>query len=173
MTAATNPDDQTITNPTTANPTPSPPRHGPILARMTDGNCLTLVGDAVSELPAAEWFEVVCADGKIVLTPIPSPPPGRRFDAAGRASQTPLHPFDAGATAGAGTHYQRGMVWGAASAGHYPRQAQRGWGAEHQAGRPCAGRIGPLSERAGMISDDVAFPGSGFAPVCAIIAAIP
>lgn len=68
MTAAINHDDQTP-----ANPTPNPPRHGPILARMTDGNCLTLVGDAVSELPAAEWFEVVCADGKIVLTPIPSP----------------------------------------------------------------------------------------------------
>ena len=69
MTAAINHDDQTP-----ANPTPSPPRHGPILARMTDGNCLTLVGDAVSELPAAEWFEVAGADGKIVLTPIPSPP---------------------------------------------------------------------------------------------------
>ena len=68
MTAATNPDDRT-----TANPTPNPLRHGPILARMTDGNRLTLVGDAVSELPAAEWFEVAGADGKIVLTPIPSP----------------------------------------------------------------------------------------------------
>ena len=66
MDATTNRDD-----PTTANP----PRHGPILARMTDGNRLTLVGDAVSELPAAEWFEVACADGKIVLSPIPSPPP--------------------------------------------------------------------------------------------------
>ena len=65
MAAAINPD----------NPMPNPPRHGPILAKMTDGNRLTLVGDAVSELPAAEWFEVVCADGKIVLTPIPSPPP--------------------------------------------------------------------------------------------------
>ena len=72
MTAATNPDDQTPANPT-PNPTPNPSRPGPILARMTDGNCLTLVGDAVSELPAAEWFEVACADGKIVLSPIPSP----------------------------------------------------------------------------------------------------
>ena len=70
MTAAINRGDWTP-----ANSTPNPSRHGPILARMTDGNCLTLVGDAVSELPAAEWFEVVCADGKIVLTPIPSPPP--------------------------------------------------------------------------------------------------
>ena len=66
---AANPDDRTSDN-----PTPNPPRHGPILARMIDGNCLTLVGDAVSELPAAEWFEVSCADGKIVLSPIPSPP---------------------------------------------------------------------------------------------------
>lgn len=67
MDAATNLDDQTPM------PTTNPRQHGPILARMTDGNRLTLVGDGVTDLPAAEWFEVVCADGKIVLTPIPSP----------------------------------------------------------------------------------------------------
>ena len=67
MDAATNSDGQTLT------PTTNPRGHGPILARLTDGNRLTLVGDGVTDLPAAEWFEVVCADGKIVLTPIPSP----------------------------------------------------------------------------------------------------
>lgn len=54
-------------------PNPSPSPHGPILARRSDGNHLTLYGDAATELPDAEWFEVVCADGKIVLTPIPDP----------------------------------------------------------------------------------------------------
>ena len=62
--AAANPDRK-------SNPSPSP--HGPILARWSDGNRLTLYGDAVTELPDAEWFEVAGADGKIVLTPIPAP----------------------------------------------------------------------------------------------------
>ena len=84
MTAAINPDGQTP-----ANPTPNHSRHGPILARMTDGNCLTLVGDAVSELPAAEWFEVVCADGKIVLTPIPSPPAAGDLAPAAECTKRP------------------------------------------------------------------------------------
>ena len=67
-------DAATISDGRTATAATSPRGHGPILARLTDGNCLTLVGDGVDELPAAEWFEVVCADdGKIVLTPIPSP----------------------------------------------------------------------------------------------------
>ena len=63
--AAANPDRESI---------PSPSQHGPILARRSDGNRLTLYGDAVTELPDSEWFEVAAgADGKIVLTPIPDP----------------------------------------------------------------------------------------------------
>ena len=52
---------------------PTPSQHGPILARLTDDSRLTFYGDAAAALPDAEWFEVACADGKILLTPIPAP----------------------------------------------------------------------------------------------------
>lgn len=68
MAAAANPDDRK----------PIPSQHGPILARLTDGSRLTFYGDAATALPDAEWFEVACADGKIVLSPIPDPKEARR-----------------------------------------------------------------------------------------------
>lgn len=58
-----------------------------MLARMTEKNQLTILEPLTFDLPASEFYEVSCEDGRIVLTPVTDADITRRADKVRRKLQ--------------------------------------------------------------------------------------
>ena len=58
-----------------------------MLARMIDKNQLTILEPLTFDLPASEYYEVSCEDGRIVLTPVTVAEINRRADKVRRKLQ--------------------------------------------------------------------------------------